>query len=137
MLFSILYLIQVFFNENILSMTSCFQSIVSNYKVSLTPRRLKLSRLMRKRTFIYAKTKAQISFAVTAKLISAFVFVTRIVYWIYIHYIQNFQSLAILCACTARFVSNLSGNNIVGFLMTRLKYVFYSDILTLAYQRGK
>ena len=31
--------------------------------------------------FAYAKTKAQISFAVTAKLISAFVFATRIVYY--------------------------------------------------------
>ena len=31
------------------------------------------------RFFEYAKTKAQISFAVTAKLISAFVFATRIV----------------------------------------------------------
>ena len=39
-----------------------------------------LSRLMRKPTIcIYAKTKAQISFAVTAKLISAFVFAKGIV----------------------------------------------------------
>ena len=34
---------------------------------------------MRQPAFSYAKTKAQISFAVTAKLISAFVFATRIV----------------------------------------------------------
>ena len=34
---------------------------------------------MRKPTFAYAKTKVQISFAVTAKLISAFVFATQIV----------------------------------------------------------
>ena len=33
--------------------------------------------------FAYAKTKAQISFAVTAKLISAFVFATRIVQPLY------------------------------------------------------
>ena len=33
---------------------------------------------MRKPAFAYAKTKTQISFAVTAKLISAFVFATRI-----------------------------------------------------------
>ena len=33
---------------------------------------------MRKPAFAYAKTKAQISFAVSAKLISAFVFATRI-----------------------------------------------------------
>ena len=38
---------------------------------------------MRKRDFAYAKTKAQISFAVTAKLISAFVFATRIVLFLF------------------------------------------------------
>ena len=34
---------------------------------------------MRKPDFAFAKTKAKISFAVTAKLIDAFVFATRIV----------------------------------------------------------
>ena len=38
-----------------------------------------MCRVMRKLDFAYAKTKTQISFAVTAKLISAFVFATRIV----------------------------------------------------------
>ena len=38
-----------------------------------------MSRVVRKPAFAYAKTKTQISFAVTAKLISAFVFATRIV----------------------------------------------------------
>ena len=33
--------------------------------------------------FAYAKTKTQISFAVTAKLISAFVFATRIIQFLY------------------------------------------------------
>ena len=37
------------------------------------------SLVMRKLVFAYAKTKTQISFAVTAKLISAFVFATRII----------------------------------------------------------
>ena len=37
-----------------------------------------LSLVMRKLAFAYAKTKTQISFTVTAKLISAFVFATRI-----------------------------------------------------------
>ena len=39
----------------------------------------------RKKTglFAYGKTKAQISFAVTAKLISAFVFATRIVQFLF------------------------------------------------------
>ena len=35
------------------------------------------------RIFAYAKTKAQISFAVAGKLISAFVFATRIVQFVY------------------------------------------------------
>ena len=38
---------------------------------------------MRKAAFAYAKTKTQISFAVTAKMISAFVFATRIVQSLY------------------------------------------------------
>ena len=38
-----------------------------------------MSLVMRNRLFAYAKTKAQISFVVTAKLISAFVFATQIV----------------------------------------------------------
>ena len=42
-----------------------------------------LSRIVKKRIFAYAKTKAQISFAVTAKLISAFVFATRIVQFLF------------------------------------------------------
>ena len=42
-----------------------------------------MSRVVRKPAFAYAKTKTQISFAVTAKLISAFVFATRIVQSLY------------------------------------------------------
>ena len=43
-----------------------------------------LSRVIRKPDFCHAKTKAQISFAVTAKLISAFVFATRIVHFFFV-----------------------------------------------------
>ena len=42
-----------------------------------------LSRIVRKPDFAYAKTKAQISFAVTAKLTSAFVFATWIVQFLF------------------------------------------------------
>ena len=42
-----------------------------------------MSLVVRKPVFAYAKTKTQISFAVTAKLISAFVFPTRIVQSLY------------------------------------------------------
>ena len=64
----------------------------------------------------YVKTKPQISCAVTAKLISAFVFATQIVQFLYFLN-PNFQPPAIFCACAARFVSNLFGNHIVGFPM--------------------
>ena len=47
------------------------------------------------RIFAYAKTKAQISFAVTAKLISAFVFATRIVYFFFFLY-PKFQASSLL-----------------------------------------
>ena len=39
--------------------------------------------LLKNRIFAYAKTKTQISFAVTAKLISAFVFAIRIIQFLY------------------------------------------------------
>ena len=42
-----------------------------------------MSLFMRKPDFAYAKTKTQISFAVIAKLISTFVFATRIVQSLY------------------------------------------------------
>ena len=56
--------------------------------------------------FAYAKTKTQISFVVTAKLISAFVFATGIV-----QYLRNLKTLTIFCRCTAWFVSDLVGNH--------------------------
>ena len=58
--------------------------------------------------FAYAKRKTQISFAVTMKLIRAFVFDTRIVQSIF--YNPKFQASSLLCDCTGRFLSNLVGN---------------------------
>ena len=60
----------------------------------------------------------QISFAVTAELISAFVFNIWIVQFFYFLN-PNFpaSSLYIFCACTARFVSDLFGKHIVVFLI--------------------
>ena len=60
---------------------------------------------MRKPNFGYAKTKADISFAVTAKLNSTFVFATRIV-----QFLQNFKSLGFFCDCTGQFVSDQVGD---------------------------
>ena len=70
--------------------------------------------------FAYAKTKTQISFAVTAKLISAFVFATWIVQYL-TSFIQNFMPLAISSSCTAWFVSDLVRIHIIGFLNPGLK----------------
>ena len=53
-----------------------------------------------------AKTKAQISLTVTAKLIRAFVFATRIVQFLYFLN-PKFKPLTIYCDCTARFMSNM------------------------------
>ena len=36
--------------------------------------------------------------------------------------VQNFKLLALFCACTGWFVSDLFGNHIVGFPMRRLIY---------------
>ena len=63
--------------------------------------------LEKNRIFAYAKTKSQISCAVTAQLIIAFVFVTQIVQFLFFLN-PNFQ--AIFCRCTGRFVSDLVGN---------------------------
>ena len=47
--------------------------------------------------FAYAKTKAQISFAVTAKLISAFVFATRVVQFLFYLNLKFQASSSFLC----------------------------------------
>ena len=58
------------------SHTTIFQSCQDEAFASLV---LNMSRIVRKQDFADAKIKAQISFAATAKLISAFVFTTLIV----------------------------------------------------------
>ena len=75
-----------------------------------------MSHIMRKTTFAYAKTKAQICFAVPMKLISAFDFATGIVQFLYFNN-PKFPPLAIFCACTGRFVPDLIKNHIDGFLV--------------------
>ena len=73
---------------------------------------------MRKLIFAYAKTKAQISFEVTAKLISAFVFAERIVQYLFFLN-PKFPASSHLCLYRSVCVK-LFRNHIVGFLMTRL-----------------
>ena len=97
---TVLYLIKIAGQQ-------CLSVIVNELSFN-EPRHEKTSILHRR------KQKAQISFAVTAKLISAFVFATRMVQFLYFLW-QNPQPLAIFCACNARFVSDLFGNHVVSF----------------------
>ena len=84
---------------------------------------------MRKPTghFAYAKTKAQISFAVTAKLISAFVFATWIAQFPFFLNPNFPASSNLLCLYNLVCVGPVQ-NHIVGFLMTRLPYLFCHDL---------
>ena len=65
---------------------------------------------MRKPAFAHAKTKTQISFAVTAKLISAFVFATQIVQSLYFLNTKFPASSHLVWLYTAWFVWDLVGN---------------------------
>ena len=66
-----------------------------------------MSRFMRNRVFACAKTKAQMGFAVTAKLISAFVFASRIVHFLFF-FKSKISSLwpSSVLVYTSRFVSD-------------------------------
>ena len=70
------------------------------------------------------KQRRRFSFAVTVKLIGAFVSATQIVKFLFF---QNFQPLAFFCACTARFVYELLGNHFVCFLVTRLSMAVMAE----------
>ena len=80
----------------------------------------KMSRCMGKPTICIGENKAAVSFALTAKLISAFVLATRIVQFLYFLN-PKFQAQTIFCDCTGWFVLDLVRTQIVGFLMHRLK----------------
>ena len=78
-----------------------------------------MSRIVRKPGFFaYAKTKAQISFGVTAKLISAFVFATWIVQFVFFLN-PKFQVLACFCD-HAGLCQTWSETPKTGFLVSRL-----------------
>ena len=67
------------------------------------------------------KTKTQISFAVTAKIISAFVFATRIVQFLYFLNPKVQVSSLLLGAVQAGSCRTWSKTQIVGFVTHRLK----------------
>ena len=83
----------------------------------------------------YAKTKTQISFAVAAKLITAFVFAIWIVQCLlgsttYMQ-IRNFKPLAISCGCTAPLVSDLVGNPEDWFSHNEAQIVSFTCLVNL------
>ena len=85
--------------------------IHQNYSTIIEP--------MEKQQYADAKPKAQISCAVTAQLISAFVFTTLIVQFLFYLY-PNF--LALFCDCTGGFVSDLAGTSNCYFHAKAQKY---------------
>ena len=86
------------------------QAFITQVQAFIT-RTNNMNLVVRKPAFSYAKTKTQISCAVTVQLISAFVFATCIVQpFFYLNPKFQSSSQAIFCGSTARFVSDLVGN---------------------------
>ena len=75
---------------------------------------------------------------VTAQLISAFVFVTQILYFLYFLN-QKVQPLAIFCGSTARFVSDLVGYHRTQVLAENLfpHDMFFCTVTTFCLNRNK
>ena len=84
----------------------------------------------RNRIFALAKTKTQISFAVISKLISAFVFATRIVQFLYFLN-PKFQASSHLRNCTGQFVSDMVVNSEDRFsrVAAHIYYPYFKHIL--------
>ena len=79
--------------------------------------------LWENRLFAYAKTKTQISFALTAKLISAFVFATRIVQSLYYQNPKFQDSSPSSVTAQLGLCQTWSETPKTGFLTTRLIFV--------------
>ena len=86
----------------------------------LKPTHCYMSRVVRNRFFAYAKTKTQISFAETAKLISAFVFATKIVQSLYFLYTKFQASSHLVWLYSPVYVGPGQKPRKTGFLTTRL-----------------
>ena len=79
-----------------------------------------MSHIMRNRIFAYAKSKAQISFAVTAKLFRAFVFAAGIV--LFLFFLNPKFQASSFCGCADQFVLDLVGKPEDRFLALRFKW---------------
>ena len=94
-----------------------FRDLLFTFKLYIAIVRIHCAASWENRIFAYVKTKAQISFAVTAKLISALVFTTRIVQFLYF---QNFKLLAFSETAQAVLCRTWSETPNTGFLAPRL-----------------
>ena len=94
-----------------------------------------MGRRMKNKQFAYAKTKPQISFAVTVKLISAIVFATQIVQFVFFLN-PKFQEASLLLCCTDQFVSDLVGTPYCWFSHAKAQ-MFYGNFkwLRLMYHK--
>ena len=81
-----------------------------------------MRRIMRKQCFTYAKIKVQISFVITAKLISPYFFTTWIVQF-YFLCPKLPASSHLLWLYSPWLLSDLGRNHNIGFLLTRLNCV--------------
>ena len=72
----------------------------------------------------YAKTRTQISCAVTPGQIGAFVFTTWIIKFQFFIKTQNFERPSVFCDYTVRFVSDLAGGPKTGSRTSRIIYTF-------------
>ena len=93
----------------------CYTSYSNHHQSKWKFNNLDVSHRIRKPTICIGENKG----AVTAQLISTFVFATQIVQSLFF-LIPNFKILAIFCDCTACLCCTWSETQIVGFLTHRL-----------------
>ena len=121
------------FESLILSKTQtglCSYKISAETDCSGNHKRNHLSRIMRKMDFAYAKTKAQTSFAITAKLISAFVFATRIVQSLF--FLNPKFQVSRLFLCLYRMVCVEPGQNPKLLVFSRTgSYIFSRHMFSM------
>ena len=75
-----------------------------------------MSHHIRKSSTGICENKGQISYAITAQLISVFVFATQIVQFLF-YLNRNFKHLACFCELKGWFVSDLVGTQIIIVLL--------------------
>ena len=96
------------------------------------------NRVIRNPNILHMRKQRRRSAALKPQLISSFVFVTYILYFLYFLK-QTFQPLAIFCGSTARFVSDLVGYHRIQVLAKNLfpHDMFFCSVTTFCLIRNK